>query len=210
MSRAQTNASSAHRGIRITHILRPHWRALALALVAVLGETVTDVLEPWPIKVVVDNLLQSKPLRGWWGALVSGVFGSHTYAMLYFALAAVLLIAVVGALSTYTEKQLTTSVSQWVAHDLRRMLYNHIQRLSLAEHSESRIGDLVTRVTSDIDALQDFISSALIGMVVNVLTLATMIGVMFYMNWRFTLTSLSVAPVLFLVVYFYKIGRAHV
>ena len=83
------------------------------------------------------------------------------------------------------------------------MLYQHIQRLSLAEHGESRTGDLLTRVTSDIDAVQDFITSALLGIVINVLTLVGMIGVMFYMNWRFTLIALSVAPVLFLVVYFY-------
>ena len=114
-----------------------------------------------------------------------------------------LLIAVVGAISSYCEKYLTTSVGQWVAHDLRRMLYQHIQRLSLAEHGESRTGDLITRVTSDIDAVQDFITSALLGIVINVLTLVGMIGVMFYLNWRFTLIALSVAPVLFLVVYFY-------
>ena len=120
-----------------------------------------------------------------------------------FAVAAVAVIAVVGAVSTYLEKYLTTSVSQWVAHDLRRTLYHHLQRLSLAEHNEARTGDLITRVTSDIDTIQDFINSALLGIVVNVLTLAGMIGVMFYINWRFTLLALSVAPVLFLVVFFY-------
>ena len=114
-----------------------------------------------------------------------------------------LLIAVVGAISSYSEKFLTTSVAQWVAHDLRRMVYQRIQRLSLAEHGESRTGDLLTRVTSDIDAVQDFITSALLGIVINVLTLAGMLGVMFYMNWRFTLIGLSVAPVMFLFVYVY-------
>ena len=109
-----------------------------------------------------------------------------------FAVAAVAVIAVVGAVSSYFEKYLTTSVSQWVGHDLRRTLYHHIQRLSLAEHDESRTGDLITRVTSDIEAVQDFINSALLGMLVNVMTLVGMIGVMFYLNWRFTLIALSV------------------
>jgi subfamily B ATP-binding cassette protein MsbA len=59
-------------------------------------------------------------------------------------------------------------------------------------------------VTSDIDAIQDFITTALLGIVVQVLTLVGMIGVMFYINWRFTLVALSVAPVLFSVVYFYS------
>src|SRR4029077_9833762 len=105
------------------------------------------------------------------------------------------------------------SVSQWVTHDLRRTLYNHIQRLSLAEYDKTQTGDLISRVTSDIEAVQDFINSALLGIIVNVLTLAGMIGVMFYINWRFTLIALSVAPVLFVVVYYFtrqikKVSRA--
>jgi ATP-binding cassette subfamily B protein len=189
--------------LRIVPLLRPHWKALTIALVAVLGETLTDVLQPWPIKIVVDNIVQSKTLPGWLGHVVSALFAGDKYGTLNFAVAAVAIIAIVGAVSTYLEKYLTTSVSQWVAHDLRLTVYHHLQRLSLAEHNESRTGDLITRVTGDIDTIQDFITSALLGIVVNVLTLAGMIGVMFYINWRFTLLALSVAPVLFLIVYFY-------
>src|SRR5947209_10182998 len=86
-------------------------------------------------------------------------------------------------------------------HDLRRTLYHHIQRLSLAYHDKKRTGDLISRVTSDIDAIQSLVSSVLLGMLVQIITLLGMIGVMFYLNWRFTLIALSVAPALFLVVY---------
>ena len=198
------------RRLRIIDLVRPHWKALTIALVAVLGETLTDILEPWPIKIVVDNILQSKKLPPVLGGIVTGLFGSNASAVLYFAVAAVALIAIVGAVSSYVEKYLTTSVSQWVGHDLRRTLYHHIQRLSLAEHDQSRTGDLITRVTSDIGAVQDFINSALLGMLVNAMTLVGMIGVMLYLNWRFTLIALSVVPVLFLVVYYYtrRIKRA--
>src|SRR5581483_4240062 len=65
-------------------------------------------------------------------------------------------------------------------------------------------GDLITRVTKDIDAIQDFIESTLLGIVVNVLTLVGMVALMFYSNWRFTLLGLSVAPVLVVFVYFYS------
>jgi subfamily B ATP-binding cassette protein MsbA len=196
--------------LRILHLLRPHWKALTLALVAVLGETLTDILQPWPIKIIVDNILQSKKLPAALGGAVTAVFGHNASAIVNFAIAAVAGIAIVGAVSSYFEKYLTTSVSQWVAHDLRRTLYHHIQRLSLAEHDERRTGDLITRVTSDIGAVQDFINSALLGIVVDVTTLVGMIGVMFYLNWRFTLIALSVAPVLFVVVYSYtrRIKRA--
>ena len=185
-------------------MLRRHWKALALALVAVVGETLGDVLEPWPITIIVDNVLQGKRLSGPLNAAVLRLFGQNTLAMLEFALAAVVLIALVGAVGTYVEKYLTTSVSQWVAHDLRLLLYNRIQRLSLAEHDASRAGDLITRVTKDIEAVQDFIDTALLGIVVSVLTLFGMLGIMLYVNWRFTLVGLSVAPVLFLFVYFYS------
>ncbi len=189
--------------LKIIDLLRPHWTALTLAFVAVLGETLTDVLEPWPVKIVVDNLLQHKHLPGWIEKIVTSLFGANQYAILNFAIGTVAAIAIVGALSSYAEKYLTTSVSQWVTHDLRRLLYNHIQRLSLAEYDETRTGDLISRVTSDINAVQDFVNSALLGIIVNVLTLLGMIGVMFYINWRFTLIALSVAPILFVVVYFF-------
>ena len=194
-------SSKPARPLRIVNLVRPHWKALTIALVAVLGETLTDILEPWPIKIVVDNILQSKKLPAVLSGVVTGLFGHNTYAIVNFAVAAVAAIALVGAVSSYFEKYLTTSVSQWVGHDLRRTLYHHIQRLSLAEHDKARSGDLITRVTSDIEAVQDFINSALLGMLVNVMTLVGMIGVMFYLNWRFTLIALSVSPVLFLVVY---------
>jgi len=182
-------------------LLRPHWKALALAFIAVLGETLSDVLEPWPIKVVIDNILQSKKLPDWLAGFVSHTFGHEKLPILNFAVVAVVAIAVVGATSSYVEKYLTTSVSQWVTHDLRRTLYNHIQRLSLSEHDKAQTGDLITRVTSDISAIQDFINSALLGMLVNSLTLVGMIGVMLYINWRFTLIALSIAPALFVVIY---------
>jgi ATP-binding cassette subfamily B protein len=199
----QPPESGRSRKLRIVDLVRPHWKALTFALVAVLGETLTDILEPWPIKIVVDNILQSKKLPTWLGGVVAGLFGQDTHAIVNFAVAGVAVIAIVGAVSSYFEKYLTTSVSQWVGHDLRRTLYHHIQRLSLADHDESRTGDLITRVTSDISAVQDFINSALLGMLVNVMTLIGMMGVMFYLNWRFTLIALSVLPVLFLVVYSY-------
>src|SRR6202048_3471618 len=189
--------------LSITRLIRPYWKSLVLAFIAVLGETFSDVLEPWPIKIVIDNILQSKKLPGWLDGFVLETFGQNKLSILNFAVAAVAGIAVIGAVSSYVEKYLTTSVSQWVTHDLRRTLYNHIQRLSLAEYDKTQTGDLISRVTSDINAVQDFINSALLGMLVNVLTLVGMIGVMFYINWRFTLIALSVSPVLFVFVYIF-------
>src|SRR5712691_5514301 len=96
---------------RVAHFLRRHWRALTFAFVAVLGETLADVVEPWPIKVVVDSVLQSKKLPGWLDDVATSVFGFHPIAILDFAVAAVAGIAVLGAVSSYFEKYFTTSIA---------------------------------------------------------------------------------------------------
>jgi ATP-binding cassette subfamily B protein len=174
-----------------------------LGLLAAIGESLTNLLEPWPLKIVLDNVLKSRPIHGWLNPLIESVAGTAPLAILTFAAIAVLVIAILGALCSYAEKYFTTSVGQWVMHDMRRTLYSHIQRMSLGFHDQSQTGDLISRVTSDIDAVQSFITSGLLGALVNGLTLLGMVGVMFYINWRFTLIALSVAPVLFLVIYRY-------
>src|SRR5437016_2487680 len=188
--------------IRITDLLYPHWLTLSFAFIAVIGESVTDLLEPWPLKIVFDYVFGSKRMPDWLAGIVSYI-GTDKFSILNFAVLSVLAIAIVGALSSYFEKYLTTSVGQWVMHDLRRVLYSHIQRLSLSYHDQKRTGDLISRVTSDIDAVQSLISNVLLGILVNVLTLVGMVLVMFYLNWEFTLIALLVAPGLFLVVYRY-------
>lgn len=195
--------------IRITDLLYPHWPTLSLAFIAVLGTSITDVLEPWPLKIVFDHVFGSKRMPDWLTSVV-GFLGPDKSSILNFAVLAVIAIAVFGAISSYFEKYLTTSVGQWVMHDLRRVLYSHIQRLSLSFHDRKRTGDLISRVTSDIDAVQALISNVLLGMLVNVLTLLGMMGVMLYLNWTFTVIALLVAPALFFVVYHYthRIKRA--
>lgn len=186
-------------------LLRPHAKALAVGLLAVIGETIADLLQPWTLKIVFDNVLKSGSLKGqgWLNQLILSTVGTNRLAILKFAAVAALVIAVAGAVCSYWEKYLTTSVGQWVMHDLRRTLYSHVQRLSLSYHDHKQTGDLISRVTTDIDAIQSFIASGVLGVFINILTLAGMVGVMFYINWRFTLIALSVAPGLFAVVYSY-------
>ncbi len=188
--------------IRITDLLYPHWKTLTLAFIAVIGTSLADVLEPWPLKIVFDHVFGSKRLPDWLSPTV-GYIGTDKFSILNFAVLSVIAIAVFGAISSYFEKYLTTSVGQWVMHDLRRVLYSHIQRLSLSFHDRKRTGDLISRVTTDIDAVQSLISQVLLGMLVNVLTLFGMMLVMLYLNWAFTVIALLVAPALFFVVYHY-------
>ena len=189
--------------LTIRSLLRPHLATLLLGLLAVIGESAADLLEPWPLKVVLDNVFSPKKASGWLENFVHSHLGFDKLAILKFACLAVICIAVLDAICSYAEKYLTTSVGQWVTHDLRLALYSRLQRLSLAYHDQKRTGDLISTVTSDIDSIQTFITSGLLGVLINLITLIGMVSVMLYMNWRFTLIALTIAPPLFTMVYIY-------
>jgi ATP-binding cassette subfamily B protein len=194
---------SSKKGLNFVKLFRPYAGSLGVALVAVVGEGIAGLLEPWPLKIVFDSVSGSKPIPAWLGSRLPLSLTSDKMAVLEFAAIAVVAIAIFEAAFSYVEKYATTSAGQWIMHDLRRMLYNHVQHLSLAFHTQKRTGDLISRITSDVEAIQTFIVSDLLGLVVNFLTLTGMALVMFYLNWRFTLIALSVAPLLFGVTYFY-------
>jgi subfamily B ATP-binding cassette protein MsbA len=204
-----SNGGAVHRNnkygkrLSIRSLLQPHWGALTLGFLAIAGESAANLLQPWPLKVVLDDVLRSRETHGWAMRLIHRFVGTDKMAILEFACAAVLAIAVLDAICTYGEKYLTTSVSQWVSYDLRLTIYAHVQKLSLAFHDQKRTGDLISRVTDDIEAIQSFIMNGLLGVLINAMTLIGMIGVMFYLNWKFTLIALSVVPILFALVYSY-------
>jgi subfamily B ATP-binding cassette protein MsbA len=186
------------RRLSITHLLRPHWKLLAIAFGAMIIESAVNLLEPWPLKVIFDYVLGAKHVPSWLAAIVDG---RDRLAVLNVAAMAVVAIAIVGAITAYTQKYLTTTVAKRVGYDLRHILYHHVQRLSLSFYERRQTGDMVVRLTSDIDATEDFISSAVLGIALNLLTLTGMVAVMVYLDWRFSLIGLSVAPVLFVVVF---------
>src|SRR5579862_5700839 len=199
---ATARISSNDRG-NFVRLLRPHARSLTIALLAVVGEGVTGLLNPWPLKIVFDSVSGSKPIPAWLAGRLPSVLTSNKMAILELAAIAVVAIAIVDAAFSYVEKYATTNAGQWILHDLRRMLYHHVQHLSLSFHTQKRTGDLISRMTSDVEAIETFIVSDLLGLVVDCLTLAGMAAVMFYLNWRFTLIALSVTPLLFAVTYVY-------
>ncbi len=199
----RTKLSGRESRMTIMSLLRPHRRQLWLGFACILGESAADVLQPWPLKIVLDNVIGHRKSHGWLYKVMTHTVGNDPHHLLLLACAGVMVIALLDAVFSYGDKYLTTSVGQWVTHDLRRNLYAHVQKLSLAYHDTSRTGDLISRVTSDIDSIQTFIVQGLLGVLVNILTLVFMIGVMFYVNWRFTLVALAVVPILFSIVYTY-------
>jgi ATP-binding cassette subfamily B protein len=203
------STAARRKPLRITTLVKPYWKAIVLALGVIAVETAADLLDPWPLKIVLDHLLQAKKPPHWLEGVIARL-GADRLAVLNFAVIAVAVIAIVGAVSAYTEKSITTRIGQWVMHDLRRATYHHIHRFSLADHEARRTSDLASRVIGDIDAVQDFITTALLGIITNVLTLVGIMVVMFWLSWRFTLIALSIAPLLFLVAFSFtrRIKRA--
>src|SRR5262249_29563517 len=128
------------------YIVKPHWKHLAAGFTAVFFIGLTDVLEPWPIKIVLDYVIGSKQMPEWVSVLVYALVGGSKATFLHFAAAAVIAIAAVGAAAFYFEKNLITGIAQAVVYELRRDIYHHLQRLSLCYHQRHKTGDLVSRV----------------------------------------------------------------
>ncbi|HEY7234009.1 MAG TPA: ABC transporter ATP-binding protein [Gemmatimonadaceae bacterium] len=185
----------------VVALLTGHWGALLLGLAAVGAETAAALLEPWPIKVVLDTVLRAKPLPQWLARAITATLGANSLAILEFAVAMVLLIAIVGAVGSYIEKQCVTSLGQRVTHELRCRIYSHAQRLSMSYHDKKRTGDIISTATADVDAIQSAITSGVLDTLYYALLLVGMSSLMLYLDWRFTLIALSILPALMVVVY---------
>ena len=107
-----TNQLAERKSLTITDLLKPHSKILLLGLIAVIGEGVANLFEPWPLKIVLDNVLKSREIHGWLNAFIQATAGPDRLAALEFAAVAVLAIAIVDAVCSYTEKYVTTSVGQ--------------------------------------------------------------------------------------------------
>ncbi len=187
-------------------LMRPFRVGLFLACAAMMADALFTALRPWPLKIVLDYVLAGRttrvPFLGRW---------LHDYApdrmsVLYGACAATLFIALSTGLLTYLFTRTMGDIGQRFAFRLRCRLFAHIQRLSLRFHDRQRIGDLTTRFTADINAIQDVVSNGSILLVSNACLLLAMLLIMFWLNWRFAIAALSVAPLLFWTVFRYT-GR---
>ncbi len=100
------------RRLTIRSLLRPHIGALTVGFIAIAGESAANLLQPWPLKIVLDDVLRAKESHGWAMRTVYRLVGTDKLAILEFACVAVLAIALLDAICSYGEKYLTTSVGQ--------------------------------------------------------------------------------------------------
>src|SRR6202000_2865219 len=189
----------------VVDLLRPYRGWLAIVFVAMLVEIAMSLAAPWPLKLVIDDALGNHHLPHWlaWAHEYSGC-GKHTLGVALFAGVTALAIAVIGAIASYIDNYFTTSAGQWVANDLRLRIYEHLHRLSLRYYDHARTGALVSTITNDVATIQDFASSSTLDIVIDLLTILFMVGLMFWLDWDFTLIVVALAPVLLLFLFHFK------
>jgi ABC-type multidrug transport system fused ATPase/permease subunit len=176
-------------------LIRPYRINLFFILCAMLVQTLMSLAAPWPLKIVLDNVVGSHKLPSWLDNVLKPVLaGSSKMQIAAAAAVMVVVIAMVGALASYVANYYTESVGQWVANDLRMRTYHHLERLSLGYFDSHQTGALLSTITTDIQTIQGFASSSTLSIVVDLLTILGMLGIMFWLNWDFTLIVVAVTP----------------
>ena len=173
--------------------LRPHRRRMLAAWLCMLGATLAYLAQPWPLKLIFDYALL--PVAG-----ADGYFASLPPTTLVAGAALmVLVVALLRGVLGYGQTYLTASVGQRVIASVRKRLFSHIQRLSQSFHDEQHSGDLLLRLTGDIQLLRDLLVNAVLLITERLLVMVAVAGVMLWMDWRLALVALTVLPALALV-----------
>jgi ATP-binding cassette, subfamily B, bacterial len=194
---------------RFRQFLRGHWRSLAVGAVLGVGVTLSDLAQPWPLKVIIDGAIGHRQQRGWLAQMIAGPSADPQIVLLRSLIALALLVLLSAGLG-FAADYLMSSAGERVTMQIRQALYSHLQRLSLSYHDHQRVGDLVSRVTLDIDRLQEMLIAVFDTFIPNAFMLGGLAIVMVLVDPVFGLLSLSIAPLLAWVTYRYtlRIKRA--
>jgi ATP-binding cassette, subfamily B, multidrug efflux pump len=179
---------------RLLRYLRPYSWQVAIALVAIILKAGADVLGPYLTKIAVDKYLARvaglhSPLDRWLSS--RPLVGIAQIAALYLGL--YVLIFVLEFLQTYYMQW----TGQKVMFDLRSQIFRHLQRMHIGFYDKNPVGRLVTRVTTDVDALNEMFTAGVVSIFEDVFVLAGIIAIMMRMNWKLALITFSVLPVIF-------------
>jgi ABC-type multidrug transport system fused ATPase/permease subunit len=178
--------------------LRPYAMSFAIAYGGLLGSVLVKLVEPWPLKLILDYVLLEKPMPDA-AVRVTSVVGDDPHDLLTLLCIGMVLVVVVHGLFSYMSKYYMASAGQRVTNDVRRRVFDRLQGLQQAFHSSSRSGDLVVRLTSDINSLRKLLVSSVRNIASYLITFVSTIAVMLWMDWRLTLVALAIVPLLYLV-----------
>jgi subfamily B ATP-binding cassette protein MsbA len=189
----------------IWSLLKPYRSSLVIILAAMLVQTAMSVAAPWPLKIILDNVVGEHKLPPWLDDFLRPFMSSGGKMQIAAAAAiATILIALLGAAASYLANYYTTSVGQWVANDLRLRTYHHLQQLSLNYYNTHEMGTLLSTITADVQTIQNFASSSTLGILVDMFTIVAMLVIMFWLNWDFTMIAVGVTPFMLLMVSRFK------
>jgi len=186
---------------RLLTYLRPYRWQVSVAILSIILKSFADVLGPYLVKVAVDRYLAPTPgaTSGMWSWLnPRPVTGIAQISTIYFGL----------LVFTFLLEFLQTYFMQWtgqkVMFDLRSQIFRHLQRMHVAFYDKNPVGRLVTRVTTDVDALNEMFTSGVVSIFEDLFVLAGILGIMLCMNWKLALITFAVLP---FIVFATKIFR---
>ena len=167
---------------RLWTYMRPYKWLFLVCLLLLPAVTAVNLVQPWLLQVAIDDYLIAEDLEGLWIILV-------VYAG-----------SVVGhAVLTYAQQYLMKYAGHQALRDLRQNLFEHVQTLASSFFKETPVGRLMTRMTSDVENLEEALSSGIVTMAGDVLTLFAIVAILLYMNWQLALASFVIVP--FLIIF---------
>jgi ATP-binding cassette, subfamily B, multidrug efflux pump len=172
---------------RLLQYLRPYWRQVVFALVAIVAGGCASLAQPYIIKVAIDRYIAA-------GALA----GLDRLAVIFF------IVLIVGFAAEYVQTWTMQLTGQRIMFDLRMAVYGHLQRLDLRYYDRNPVGRLMTRVTSDVDVLNDLFTSGVVTAFGDVFMLVGIMAMMLWMNWQLALVAFAVLPLIALVTQWFR------
>ncbi|MBI2567237.1 MAG: ABC transporter ATP-binding protein [Candidatus Schekmanbacteria bacterium] len=173
---------------KLAPFVRPHATAVALAFIALMMGSVLQLAGPYLTKVAIDDHIMS-----------GDVAGLGRVALLYVA------VLLAATLLRYAQELLLQWTAQEVMHRIRLAVYRHLQTRSLSYFDRNPIGRLMTRLTSDVEALNELFTAGLVSLAGDFCTLAGIVVVMMVLSWRLALVAFAVLPALVIVSRFFRL-----
>jgi ATP-binding cassette subfamily B protein len=172
---------------RLLTYLRPYWRAVGVAFVAIIAGAAAALAQPYLMKVAIDQYIAPRRLEG-----------LDQLAILY------VVVLVVAFAAEYVQTWTMQLTGQRIMFDMRMAIYGHLQRLDLRYYDRNPVGRLMTRVTSDVDVMNDLFTSGVVTIFGDVFTLFGIMGVLLWMNWRLALVAFAVLPIIALITNWFR------
>lgn len=188
----------------VVGLIRPYYKWLLLIFFALVAETLMSIAAPWPLKIIIDNVIGKGELPKYLTWLNSTTLAADPRLMAATAAIVFVLLTVIGSVAGYINSYYTENVAQYVAKDLRQKMYHHLQRLSLAYYETHQVAKILNTITADVATIQDFASQSILRMLVDAMTIVGMLTIMFYLHWDFALVAVGITPFLLLFVARFK------